>query len=408
MRRLLMIGTAVVAAAGVTAAAAAIRAQTAAAPVNTSPPTISGQPYVGKTLTAATGGWQNGPTSYTFQWARCDVKGNGCVQIGGATAKTYVATSADVNHTLEVLVTASNAAGTSTPVSSKPTAVITPASRPKNTTAPSVVGKPLVGEALFANPGKYSGGSVASFAYQWQRCAAAKLTCTDISGASGQEYGVVKADVGERLRVQVTARNPFGSVTTPSPPTHPVTAPVVTVTTTITSSARTTICCRIVRLSGTVSPTKSGETITILAREFDDIASYPVDGTITDASGNWSVQVTPMIQTTYIAQTSTSKSNPVVVSVHPRVGFRVTGKTVSASVTARDSFAGRVAYLQMRTRRGWRRIALAVINQNSVARFHLRLRRGHTDTLRIYLAAAQAGPGYLAGTSPTRHVHGTS
>src|SRR5438132_6534512 len=217
MRPLLTIGSAVVVAAGVMAAAAA-PARTAAAPVNTLPPAISGQPYVGKTLTASTGGWQNSPTSYTFQWARCDVKGNGCVQIGGATAKTYVATSADVDHTLEVLVTASNAAGTSTPVSSKPSAAITPASRPKNTTAPSVVGKPLVGEALFANPGKYSGGSVASFAYQWQRCPAVKLSCTDISGASGQEYSVVKADVGERLRVQVTARNPFGSVTTPSPP----------------------------------------------------------------------------------------------------------------------------------------------------------------------------------------------
>src|SRR5438309_916728 len=222
MRRLLTIGSAVVVAAGVMAAAAA-PARTAAAPVNTLPPAISGQPYVGKTLTASTGGWQNSPTSYTFQWARCDVKGNGCVQIGGATAKTYVATSADVDHTLEVLVTAS----------------------------------------------------------------------------------------------------------------------VVTVTTTITASARTTICCRIVRLSGTVSPTTTGETITILAREFDDIASYPIESTTTNASGNWSVQVTPMIQTTYIAQTSTSKSNPVVVSVHPRVGFRVRGKTVSASVTARDSFAGR-------------------------------------------------------------------
>src|SRR5205807_3929286 len=233
----------------------------------------------------------------------------------------------------------------------------------------SVVGKPLVGEALFANPGKYSGGSVASFAYQWQRCPAVKLSCTDISGASGQEYSVVKADVGERLRVQVTARNPFGSVTTPSPPTHLVTAPVVTVTTTITTSARTTICCRIVRLSGTVSPTTTGETITILAREFDDIASYPIEATTTDASGNWSVQVTPLIQTAYIAQTSTSKSNPVVLFVHPRVGLRVSRRTLSANVTARDSFAGRVAYLQMRTTRGWRRIALAVINQTSAAKF---------------------------------------
>jgi RHS repeat-associated protein len=42
----------------------------ASAPVNTSPPTISGSPVVGQTLTAAVGSW-NGGSSYTYQWQRC-------------------------------------------------------------------------------------------------------------------------------------------------------------------------------------------------------------------------------------------------------------------------------------------------------------------------------------------------
>src|SRR5579864_5165191 len=83
---------------GVAAAAAA--ASSAAAPVNTSAPTISGQPYVGKTLTSTTGGWQNAPTGYSYQWVRCDQNGNGCAQISGAISKAYTPTSADVNHTL--------------------------------------------------------------------------------------------------------------------------------------------------------------------------------------------------------------------------------------------------------------------------------------------------------------------
>ena len=406
MRRLVMIGlfAAVVSA----LFAATVAAQlSAVAPVNTSAPVISGAPYVGKTLSASTGGWQNSPTGYTYQWVRCDAKGNNCVQISGATMKTYTPTSADVNHTLEVWVTATNSAGTRGPVNSKPTAVITPALPPKNTAAPTIVGKPLVGETLFANPGKYSGGAVASFAYQWQLCKAAALTCSDVSGASHQSYGVVNTDAGQRLRVQVTASNPFGRTTTPSTPTDVVTVPVAVVTTTLTASRPTTVCCQTIRLTGAISPVKAGEQITILARQFNDISSYPIATATTDASGNWSTAVTPMIQTDYTAQTSTSKSQAVTVSVHPRVGFGVNGNTFSAKVTARDSFAGSVAYFQMRTTRGsWRRLALVVINQFSVAKFRVRLRRGHTYTLRIYLPQAQAGPGYLDGTSQSRRVGG--
>jgi hypothetical protein len=405
MRRLVRI--AIVAAVATALSVAAAAAQSLAAPVNTSAPVISGEPYVGKTLSASTGGWQNSPTSYTYQWVRCDANGNNCVQISGATAKTYTPTSADVNHTLEVWVTATNSAGTAGPVNSKPTAVITPALPPKNTVPPSIVGKPFVGEALFANPGKYSGGAVASFAYQWQLCKATTLTCSDISGATGQSYGIVKSDVGQRLRVQVTATNPFGRTTTPSTPTDVVTVPVVVVTTTLTASRATTICCQTVRLSGTTSPAKAGDQITILARQYDDLSSYPIATATTDASGNWSTTVTPMIRTDYTAQTSSSKSQTLTVSVHPRVGFGVNGNTFTAKITARDSFAGSIAYFQMRTASGgWRRLALVVINQNSVAKFRVPLRRGHTYTLRIYLPKAQAGPGYLDGTSHSQRVGG--
>lgn len=405
MRRITLISTLLALVVSVGAASAA--AASMAAPVNTAAPTVSGQPYVGKTLTSTTGTWQNAPTRYSYQWVRCDQNGNSCAQISGATAKTYTPVSADVNFTLESWVTATNASGTAGPVSSKPTDTITPALPPTNTTAPSIVGKPLVGETLFADPGKYSGGAVASFAYQWQQCPKLTLTCTDISGATSQTYKVVAADVDKRLRVQVTATNPFGKTTNASAPTDVITVPVVTVSTTLVASARSTVCCASVHLSGTITPAKSGEPVTILAREFDDIASHPIATATTDASGNWSVLVTPMIQTDYTAQTNTSTSGTVTIAVHPRVGFGVNGNTFSAKVTARDSFAGSVAWFQMKTSSGWRRIALVVINQFSVAKFHVNLKKGHTYTLRIYLPQAQAGPGYLDGTSRIQAVGGT-
>jgi hypothetical protein len=388
----------------------AVAAETAfaasSAPQNTSAPTISGQPYVGKTLTASTGGWRNSPTSYGYQWARCDSKGNNCNQISGATTKTYVPTSADVNHTLEVWVTATNGAGTTGPVNSKPTDVITPALPPKNTKAPRLVGKPLVGEKLFLDTGSYAGGAVQSYRYQWQSCDPNTLLCSNLTGATMQTYTVAKSDIGKKLRARVTASNPFGSITTKTAATATVTMPVVVVKTTLSASTTTTICCQRTLLSGTVTPAKAGQTITIIADEPDKPA-YPAATTTTDAGGNWSVHVTPMINTTYTAQTNTSTSTPLAVQVHPRVGFGVNGNHFSAKITGATSFAGRIAQFQMRTRSGsWRRLAYVVINQYSVAKFFVPLRRGHSYWLRIYLPQAQAGAGYLSGVSHTRRVGG--
>ena len=42
----------------------------AAAPVNTSQPTIVGTPEQGKTLTARNGVWTNSPTAFSYQWQR--------------------------------------------------------------------------------------------------------------------------------------------------------------------------------------------------------------------------------------------------------------------------------------------------------------------------------------------------
>jgi hypothetical protein len=403
MRALALLGTA---AAVMTATA---NAQTAA-PITRSAPTIQGTPIVGKTLTATNGLWSNNPTSFSYQWLRCDDNGNNCVNRNGATDKTYTLKDGDIGHTIVVLVTAKNSAGSST-ANSKPTDVVTPAVPPKSKVAPSITGKPFVGEQLVADPGEYTGGAVAKFSYQWQRCDATGTKCTDITGATGQTYGVLKADVGHPIRVQVTATNDFGSTSSLSKPTAAIqvaATPPVKVTTEISASRDLTVCCQTSTLSGTVSTHKAGERITILARQADDITSYPLMTTTTDSLGNWSVRVQPMIATTYIAQTSNTKSDPLTIRVHPRLGLGVSGNNFSAKITARDSFAGAVALFQVLRGRSWHTVQLVVTNIHSVARFHVNLRRGHTYNVRIYLPQRQAGFGYLDGVSHVRRVGGTA
>jgi hypothetical protein len=100
-------------------------------------PTISGTAEIGITLVATRGTWSNGPTSFHFQWVRCDTTGAACVAIGGATTKIYTVTSNDQGHTLRVAVAAHNASGSAS-ASSAPTVVVPPGGCPPGTGAISI------------------------------------------------------------------------------------------------------------------------------------------------------------------------------------------------------------------------------------------------------------------------------
>jgi hypothetical protein len=106
-----------------------IRAAAAQAPVNNGPPTISGNLQQGSTLTASTGTWTGEqPISFASSWQRCDAKGGGCgdTPVHG---QTYSLSSSDVGHTLRIVVTAKNPAG-SAAATSAPTGVIAGPSSP--------------------------------------------------------------------------------------------------------------------------------------------------------------------------------------------------------------------------------------------------------------------------------------
>lgn len=84
-------------------------------PANTSPPTVSGSPTVGSTLSSTTGTWSGtAPIATARQWQRCDTTAGPCTNIASATAATYVPQVSDEGKHLRVRVTASNAGGTTT------------------------------------------------------------------------------------------------------------------------------------------------------------------------------------------------------------------------------------------------------------------------------------------------------
>ena len=200
----------------------------AAAPVNVDPPTITGTARVGEALTAHNGTWDNAPTSYRYRWLRCNQNGNSCVLLA-SDGETYRIGQVDVGRTLRVRVTAVNADGATNARSEQTEVVGTNAAPLTNTARPTISGEARVGQELTASEGTWTGNPT-SFSFQWQRCNIDAITCLDVTGATGRTYGVRIADLGFRLRVQVTARtdNNRSGTATSSPtgvvqPTTPVT-----------------------------------------------------------------------------------------------------------------------------------------------------------------------------------------
>ncbi len=214
----------------------------AAPPANTAPPTITGTARVGETLTAQNGTWSNSPTAFQYQWQRCNPAGASCVNVSGAVQKTYLLTTAESGRTMRVRVTGINAEG-ATNARSVQTGVVAASAAPRNTARPTITGEPEAGQELTAEEGTWT-NTPTSYTYQWQRCDVDAISCVVVTGATGKTYGVRNADVGFRVRVEVTGRNANGAGSALSNPTG-IIVPSVPVT-----NARPTVTLVSVRFLG--------------------------------------------------------------------------------------------------------------------------------------------------------------
>jgi alpha-tubulin suppressor-like RCC1 family protein len=179
-------------------------------PVNTTTPMISGTAEDEQSLTAHAETWTGlEPVEFGYQWLQCNAAGEGCSALEGGGEQDYVAGHGDVEHTLRVEVTGTNAAGHGT-ARSAPTATIAPR-EPSSTSPPTISGTLEDGQTLSASTGLWSGTPTFAYAYQWQRCDGSGESCADISGATSSTYAATFDDVGHRLRAVVTATNAGGS-----------------------------------------------------------------------------------------------------------------------------------------------------------------------------------------------------
>jgi lysozyme len=197
-------------------------------PLLSSPPTLVGQAEAGELLAAVPGTWEGGkPIAFSYQWRRCDAAGATCVAIPNAIAESYRPVSDDVGHALQVVTTATSAAG-SLSATSAPTVAVSPAgtpstARPANTSAPVIVGTAQAGQMLTSSVGTWT-GAPKKFAYRWRSCNASGTSCVAIKHATQSHYTLTPDDIGATLSLVVTATGAGGSTSVTTVPTGIVVA----------------------------------------------------------------------------------------------------------------------------------------------------------------------------------------
>jgi hypothetical protein len=182
-----------------------VQAETSIPPENTGLPVVSPTVPVQGTLEAATHGiWANEPTSYTYQWERCNAAGEGCEPISGASGSKYTPITGDVGHALVVTVTAKNEAGSSS-AGSKATGAVVAAGKPEFVLGEGSVfpdafeGGALAAKVSISNPvealtcegatarGSVTGAKSLSLTLELKRCANASEECKTPGAGAGVE-----------------------------------------------------------------------------------------------------------------------------------------------------------------------------------------------------------------------------
>ena len=209
---------AAVSAGGVSAAAVAAPP----ASIGGLPPTLtpSGTVSVGETLTCSEDvlGWEGSPTSYKFQWLR---NGVAISSADGGTAGTYALKAGapptgDEGAAIQCQVTAVNAEGATSAVSSQDVVSPSSAPSPTNIGAPEFYAQVVGGTAVCGSPGSWEDAPT-SYEYQLLRNGApiAGASSGPVSSSETEfrfEYKLTAADAGKAIQCEVTATNAGGSV----------------------------------------------------------------------------------------------------------------------------------------------------------------------------------------------------
>jgi len=304
------IKSSVVATNGVGSSSAALSVETSAVtdivPINRTIPVISGTARTGSTLTTTAGTWASSPTSYSYQWQRSATSGGVYTNIASATSSTYVVSDSDVGYFVKVSVVATNGVGSSSAVLSSETAAVTDIA-PTNTAIPVITGTARTGETLTASKGSWTSAPSAftTYTYQWKTAKTSGGSYSNIASATNRTYELTDSDIGDYIKVAVTATN---SVGTSSAALSAATAVIVDLADSVVPTATTPVA------------TATGFTFTIS----NYLSSYTYALTTTNGT------VSRVVDDVTVSGLSAGESATVTIAV-TRTNYKPASKSVNGS-----------------------------------------------------------------------------
>jgi hypothetical protein len=187
------------------------------------PPTISGTPQPGDTLSVTNNGtWANDPTGFSYVWEDCDSTETVCSAISAPDSSSYTLQPTDLGSTIVALVTASNAGGGSTAASNGLGPVVPPAPVVDSSNPPTISGTAELGDTLtVTSNGTWENDP--AFTYAWEDCNGS--SCATITGAASSSYTLQSTDVGDTVVAVVTGTNSGGHSSATSNSLGPVVLP---------------------------------------------------------------------------------------------------------------------------------------------------------------------------------------
>jgi len=188
-----------------------------------------------------------------------------------------------------------------------------------------------------------------------------------------------------------------------------VTPPPAAEAITLAGSARVVTYGGSLLLRGTVANGSAAENVTISANPQAGKTVRSVLTVTTGAGGSFSVRVRPVVQTVYVASTAKSSSEPLAISVRPRLRLGLISRTRGiVRVSAARGFVHRYGLLQVwqPRRHVWvnmKRVRLTRstvgISPTIVSTASFRVHVRHGSRLRVLMPRNQTVPGYVYGVS---------
>jgi hypothetical protein len=185
-------------------------------------------------------------------------------------------------------------------------------------------------------------------------------------------------------------------------------APLVD-TLTLTATPTTVAYGKTVALNGVLSTHKANQTVKIAATECGQQASKTIASVKTNATGAYTANVTPTVNTTYQASQKTTKSPTVAVKVAPVVKLqKIRRGSYTVSVTSAQDLKGKAILFQRysKLRKRWvqvKRVLLTTTTAGTrptmVSSVSFKARVAKRTRVRAALSKAQAAPCYVAATS---------